>query len=239
MEPEGGSVVVTTVPSKFLTFGDKNSAWFHTRANVRRATNMILEMKDVDGVLYSEMEELDRIIGNFFSSLFSLSSPPEMDQIVELIPCKVGDLIDRDRGSWNVNKLNAVSLPVDVDSVMKILLSWEANVQLRVQPEELPDMWSLPPTGIYKVNFDGTKLGEWGHGWGVVIRDGEVTVPTELGLLIDDILRLCSNFDFHAFSFVRREDNKVAHSLAHLQPYVLYAQVWLEDGPDHIFDLAV
>ncbi|KAJ8443695.1 hypothetical protein Cgig2_032318 [Carnegiea gigantea] len=29
----------------------------------------------------------------------------------------------------------------------------------------------------------------------------KVTVPTELGLLIDDILRLCSNFDFHAFFF--------------------------------------
>ena len=49
----------------------------------------------------------------------------------------------------------------------------EANVQLRVQPEELPGMWSLPPTGIYKVNFDGAKLGEWGHAWGVVIQDGE------------------------------------------------------------------
>lgn len=34
-------------------------------------------------------------------------------------------------------------------------------------------MWSPAPTGIYKVNFDRAKLGEWGHGWGVVIQDGE------------------------------------------------------------------
>ena len=67
----------------------------------------------------------------------------------------------------------------------------------------------------------------------------KVMVPTELGLLIGDILRLCSNFDFHAFSFVRREGNKIAHSLAHLQPYVPDTRVWFEDGPDRIFDLAV
>lgn len=44
----------------------------------------------------------------------------------------------------------------------------------------------------------------------------KVIVPSELGLLIDDTLKLCSNFDFHAFQLVRREGNKVAHSLAHL-----------------------
>ena len=37
---------------------------------------------------------------------------------------RVGDIIDRDRGSWNVNMFNEVSLPVDVDSIVKILLSW-------------------------------------------------------------------------------------------------------------------
>lgn len=31
----------------------------------------------------------------------------------------------------------------------------------------------------------------------------KVTVPTELGLLIDYIVKLCFNFDFHAFSLVR------------------------------------
>lgn len=70
----------------------------------------------------------------------------------------------------------------------------EANVQLRVQREELPGMWSLPPTRIYKVNFDEAKLGEWGHGWGMVIRDGEgdvVVVSVEqrsgfLGLEIEE-----------------------------------------------------
>ena len=39
--------------------------------------------------------------------------------------------------------------------------------------------------------------------------------PTpEVGLLVDDIIMLDSNFDFCAYVFVRREGNKVAHILA-------------------------
>ena len=93
----------------FLKFGDKNSAWFHTGANVRRATNMILELKDVDGALYSSMEELDRIIGNFLSSLFSLSSPPKMDQVVKLIPYKVTSAMNERIGRpYSTDKIFAV-----------------------------------------------------------------------------------------------------------------------------------
>jgi len=33
--------------------------------------------------------------------------------------------------------------------------------------------WSCPQPGCWKINFDGAKLGEWGHGWGMVIRDIE------------------------------------------------------------------
>lgn len=52
---------------------------------------------------------------------------------------RVGDLIDKERGSWNVNMLNEVSLPVDVVSIVKIPLSWvfchgSANGQLTVNP---------------------------------------------------------------------------------------------------------
>lgn len=41
----------------------------------------------------------------------------------------MGDFIDRDRGSRNVNMLNEIFLPIDVDSIVKIPLSegWQAD----------------------------------------------------------------------------------------------------------------
>ena len=52
----------------------------------------------------------------------------------------------------------------------------------------------------------------------------------DVGLLVDDILKLTSNFDFCAFSFVKRDGNKVAYALAHLKPYILSPRIWLQDG---------
>lgn len=57
--------------TEFLRFGDSNSTWFHKQANVRRATNTISELRGADGVLYSEVADLERIVVDFFHSLFS------------------------------------------------------------------------------------------------------------------------------------------------------------------------
>ncbi|KAJ8429960.1 hypothetical protein Cgig2_015690 [Carnegiea gigantea] len=117
---------------------------------------------------------------------------------------------------------------------------------------------SCPQPGCWKINFDGEKLRDWDHRWGMGLHgpgngggislsirsprcspswvpkysigrglpnldleDEEVTEhSSELGLILDDILNLSRNLEFCAFSFVYREGNKVAHSIAHLQPYV-------------------
>lgn len=31
--------------------------------------------------------------------------------------------------------------------------------------------WKMPKLGTWTVNFDGAKLGEWRHGWWMVVRD--------------------------------------------------------------------
>jgi len=64
-------------------------------------------------------------------------------------------------------------------------------------------------------------------------------LAADIGLLVDEILNLSHNFNFCAFNFVRRDGNKVAHALAHLKPYVSSSRVWLQDGPDCVFDLAL
>ena len=67
------------------------------------------------------------------------------------------------------------------------------------------------------------------------LRTKEALVA-EIGLFIDQILVLCKDFDFIGFSFVRRGGNTVAHFL---QPYNPMPRIWLEDGPDAMFDLAI
>jgi len=59
-----------------------------------------------------------------------------------------------------------------------------------------------------------------------------------LGYFISDILSLSVQFDFLAWSFIRRKGNTVAHAMAHLQPIVLYERIWGEGGPESIYNLA-
>ena len=59
----------------------------------------------------------------------------------------------------------------------------------------------------------------------------------ELGLIIHDILMLVNHFRFCSFSHVKRAGNRVAHTLAHVQPYELSDRVWMDECPDCILNL--
>ncbi|KAJ8423618.1 hypothetical protein Cgig2_008645 [Carnegiea gigantea] len=151
----------------------------------------------------------------------------------------------------------------------------ECHDKLLGDPVHHASQWSPLAMGYVKVNFDGAKLGEWGHRWDVGARDGRgnvlfasvvqgdgflgaelegvravrfalsearkrnmrsivlerdcLTLITKLqmkargdaniGVIIFDIVRLASCFDFCAFSFVKRGGNRVAHYLARIQPH--------------------
>ena len=49
----------------------------------------------------------------------------------------------------------------------------EACDRLDVKDRQLLDKWIPPPSGMFKINFDGAKLGALGHGWGFVVRNGD------------------------------------------------------------------
>ncbi|KAL5825066.1 hypothetical protein ACOSQ3_021129 [Xanthoceras sorbifolium] len=59
----------------WLKFGDRNSKFFHAKASARRKSNEILGLSDDMGCWHSDSGSIHRIIGKYFSSLFSSSSP--------------------------------------------------------------------------------------------------------------------------------------------------------------------
>jgi len=73
----------------FLTFGEKNSSWFHIRASCRKVRNTIFMLKGSDGVMYSEAADLERIVVDFFGDLFTSAAPSNIDRVVDQIPCSV------------------------------------------------------------------------------------------------------------------------------------------------------
>ena len=55
-----------------------------------------------------------------------------------------------------------------------------------------------------------------------------------VGLIISDILSLVEQFEFTAFSFVKREGNVVAHDLAHWLPVRWGSRIWTDNVLDAI-----
>ena len=59
---------------------------------------------------------------------------------------------------------------------------------------------------------------------------------TFISFLVRDILTLVAPFRFCSQSFVKRAENKVAHDLAHLQPYSFSRRVCDADASNSILD---
>lgn len=57
-------------------------------------------------------------------------------------------------------------------------------------------------------------------------------------LVLDDITDLFTSFDNVSFSFVKRSGNKVAHILAHLQPWEFGKRFWVHNFPCNVFAVA-
>ncbi|KAJ8433138.1 hypothetical protein Cgig2_004876 [Carnegiea gigantea] len=88
----------------------------------------------------------------------------------------------------------------------------------------------------------------WEIGFGSIIVEGDnlvvVNCPqsgdcpnTYLDILAKEILALSLSFLFVSWSHVRQEGNRVAHFIAHYQPWVWGERLWLDDSPEDIVDL--
>ncbi|KAJ8444982.1 hypothetical protein Cgig2_029176 [Carnegiea gigantea] len=85
----GGIARTLITPSRkrsgtnFLKFGDHSSSWFHQKANVRRSVNHMAELKDGNGNICIDPEDLKLIIVGFFRDIFSVMGSNH----VESAPC--------------------------------------------------------------------------------------------------------------------------------------------------------
>ncbi|KAL5732968.1 hypothetical protein ACOSQ2_032660 [Xanthoceras sorbifolium] len=61
----------------WLKFGDKNSKFFHAKASARRKYNEILGLADEMGCWHLDLGSIHRIVGEYFSSIFSSSAPSQ------------------------------------------------------------------------------------------------------------------------------------------------------------------
>jgi predicted metal-dependent phosphoesterase TrpH len=55
----------------WMANGDRNTTYFHNYARARKKRNLIMKLKDSDGVLREENSQLKGIITNYFTDLFS------------------------------------------------------------------------------------------------------------------------------------------------------------------------
>ncbi|KAJ8452726.1 hypothetical protein Cgig2_005062 [Carnegiea gigantea] len=125
----------------------------------------------------------------FWNKLWSLVVPPRIKMFlwclcVHALPTKVA-LSERDTkvcvsdavvvkwGIWN-NCNNCIFRgPKEVVShALSFVREFEeANKDLAPEPRMACSGWRKPSAGVWKFNFDGAKLGSWGHGWSMVVRD--------------------------------------------------------------------
>ncbi|KAK6117615.1 hypothetical protein DH2020_048630 [Rehmannia glutinosa] len=64
--------------------GDRNTKFFHTRASIRKQTNLITHLKDHSGRIHDSPEGLEKIIQDHFGSLFTSSTPLKSDISIAL-----------------------------------------------------------------------------------------------------------------------------------------------------------
>ncbi|GJT41078.1 reverse transcriptase [Tanacetum coccineum] len=68
---------------QWLSDGDKNTRFFHSRASNRRKRNSIFRLKDQDGRWIDNEEDVRGLVAHYFNDLFSTSSPQDCDSVVK------------------------------------------------------------------------------------------------------------------------------------------------------------
>lgn len=74
---------------EWLQEGDRNTAFFHTRATARKRANIITRLERTDGSLCDDSDEIKSMVYHFYEHLFTTETCPSIDVVLDAIPPKV------------------------------------------------------------------------------------------------------------------------------------------------------
>jgi hypothetical protein len=75
----------------WLREGDRNTAFFHSKATARKRTNRISALVREDGSVCEDQTEIKSMVHHFYENLFSSEPVVSMDAVLDAIPLKVDD----------------------------------------------------------------------------------------------------------------------------------------------------
>ncbi|KAL2935332.1 Cytoplasmic protein NCK2 [Bienertia sinuspersici] len=102
-----------------LKEGDQNTKYFHMKASGRRRRNMIRWVRDDGGRIISQQCEVEDVVVNYFSNLFTTMSPSELDDALT----GVSDLIDSGCGVWKEEVVHSNFFEFEAEKLLNIPLS--------------------------------------------------------------------------------------------------------------------
>lgn len=77
--------------ASWLKHGDKNTRFFHQKANQRRKRNLIEVLKDDNGREVEDDADIARVLGDYFGGLFTSSNPEGIEETTNLVAGRVSE----------------------------------------------------------------------------------------------------------------------------------------------------
>ena len=78
----------------WLSKGDNNTTFFHSKATKRLRRNLIRGIRDGNGVWRTNHDDIGQVMENYYKELFSTANPNLEADSLKKIPCMVTDLMN-------------------------------------------------------------------------------------------------------------------------------------------------
>ena len=75
----------------WLTYGDRNTKFFHSKVSQRRRQNFIEGMKNANGVWVEEVDEVEEVASEYFMNIFNAGTCDRMEECLNTVDRKITD----------------------------------------------------------------------------------------------------------------------------------------------------